>query len=403
MLSFGALGPLGNMLTPSFFPDAFRTYYFILPLFPFFFLSAKERIVKTGILFLPFLIYCLASAFTVEYFGSSDEPHPLFRFLLLFCQFFFIIGAASCIKEKEELIAFLKTYLIFFFSSLCVGYFFFIGYYLEWVSLTLISRFSVLTQFGFNLLRFSPGSYPNEYGMICSFVLSTLMVIYFSNKTSLFNFSKKWLCFFWAATFLAFLLTTTRAAYLSFFISLIYLSWKSGWFTKGCLLFSIFIAAIFGVLRLFEIDMLWIISTGFSEAIDKGSLGERYFTWLNTIELGKKNLLFGTGFASLTNTHNVYLQLFFEIGLVGFFFLIASLFLSFIESFLKYKKPRPEPDETSDLLKKIRVIGLIDVLSFAASNHNLNHHLTWLVFFLCLASLSFPKQIRSLPGRPMPQ
>jgi O-antigen ligase len=387
-VSFAALGPLGNILTPSFFPESFRAYYFVLPLFPLFFFHLREKFAKVGAFFLPFFIFCYVSAFIVEKFGEANEPHTIFRLFLLLCQFFFVIGAASSLRTREEIFSILKTYLSFFFISVTIGYVFFIGFYLGIIPLEFISRFSVLTQFSYNHLRFSPGSYPNEYGIVCSFVLTILILIFFENKTKEFNFSKYSCVFFSLFTFLAFLLTTTRAAYLSFLVSVIYLTWKSRFFIKAMGFFAFIIMLIFYFLSLFKFNMFQILSAGFSQKIDEGSLGDRYFTWIETIERAKDSLFWGTGFASLTHVHNVYLQLTLELGFVGMVLLLGSLFIALIESFFKYKKPII--DETSLFVSKIRMVGLINVLSFAASNHNLNHHLTWFVCFLCFSALRLP-------------
>jgi O-antigen ligase len=385
-LCFAALGPLGNIFTPHYFPDSFRTYYFLLPCFPLYFLLARERIAKIGIFFLPFLIYAFFSSHLVEKFGIFNEPHTLFRFYLLVCQFFFVIGSASALRKKEEIFKILKVYLMFYFISLTIGYVFFIGYYLNLIPLSIVSRFSVITQFGFGLLRFSPGSYPNEYGIVSSFVLSLLAVIVLEKRQSEFNYSKKRIAFLFLSTFLAFLLTTTRAAYLSFLISLIYLAWKSGYFLKTLGAVSLFIFVFFSLLLFCNINMFQILSTGFTQRIDQGSLGDRYFMWMEAIERVQDQTFWGAGFASLTNIHNVYLQLLFELGFIGTVLLLGSLFISFIEAFFKHK--RPHPDETSSFLAKVQMVGLINVLSFAASNHNLNHHLTWFVCFLCFAALT---------------
>jgi len=388
IFAFAALGPLGNILTPHFFPDSFRAYYFLLPFFPLFFLLVRERLAKIGIFFLPFLLYCYVSAFIVEKFGTANEPHTLFRFFLLLCQFFFILGAASALRKKEEILSLLKTYLNFYFISLAIGYLFFIGYYLKIVPLSLIKRFTVITQFGFGLLRFSPGSYPNEYGIVSSFVLSLLILIFLEKKQSEFRFSNKQLAFFFLTTFFAFLLTTTRAAYLSFFVSMTYLAWRSGYFFKTHAYFSLFIASFFSLLLLFKLNMFEILSTGFTQRIDQGSLGDRYSMWMETIEQAQGQTFWGAGFASLTNIHNVYLQLLFELGFVGSVILIGTLFFSIVEGYLKHKRPLPDPNHP--FLSKVRMIGLINVFSFAASNHNLNHHLTWFVCFLCFATLRSP-------------
>ncbi len=387
LLCYVALGPLGNMLTPHFFPQSFRAYYFLLPCFPFFFTNVRERMAKIGIFLLPFLLYSFFSAYMVEYFGEANEPFTLFRFCLMTCQFFFLVGAASALKEKGDVIQALRIYLKFFFVSLAVGYIFFFGYYAHIIPIELIQRFCVLAQFGFNLLRFSPGSYPNEYGIVSSFALCLISLIYLDKKGPEFNLSNKGLLFFFIATLIAFLLTTTRAAYLSYFVCTIYLTWKSGKFFKMLFRLSIFFVVFFFILLFFKLDMFDILSAGFSQKIDEGSLGDRYFMWLEAVERAEGNTFLGVGFGSLTNIHNVYLQLAFELGIVGSLLLLASLLFMVLETYCRYKKFGAGYDP---FLKKVQMVGLINVLSFAASNHNLNHHLTWFVFFLCMAALRLP-------------
>lgn len=395
LLAYVALGPLGNLLTPHFFPQSFRAYYFLLPFFPLFFTHVKERLAKVALFFLPFLLYSYISAFLVENFGEANEPYTVFRFCLLACQFFFVIGAASSLRTPEETWQVLRTYLKYFFVSMAIGYLFFFGYYAHIIPIEWIHRFSVLAQFGFGFLRFSPGSYPNEYGIVSSFVLCLLTLIYLDRKGEQFHLSNKKLLFLFLATFLAFLLTTTRAAYLSYFVCLIYLVWKSGKFFKMLFSFISFFLLFFSLLLLFKLNMFSIFTTGFSQRMDEGSLGERYFMWLESIERTEGHNFWGVGFGSLTNIHNVYLQLAFELGLAGSLFFVATLILVFLESYGKYKKREYEKDP---FLKKVQMVGLINVLSFAASNHNLNHHLTWFVFFLCLIPILNKRPALSLKG-----
>lgn len=387
--AFIALGPLGNLLTPHFLPHSFRAYYFLLPFFPIFFFVAQERMVKIGVLFLPVFLYCFVSAYHVEVFGVPSEPFPVFRFFLLFCQFFFIIGAASSLSKQEELNQMLKTYINCYVISLAVGWVFFLGYYLELIPMSIIARFSVLAQFGWGLLRFSPGSYPNEYGIVSSFVLSILTLFLCDSKVAeSLNFSKKWVQVIFVGTFLAFLLATTRAAYLSYVMCLIYVIWQSKKPMKIILFMFIFATTICSVLLLFNVDMFRVLRQGFNQRLDEGSVGERYFTWLDAAEQANESPLFGVGFASLTNIHNVYLQLCFELGFVGFVLLLGCLSFFAIEVVFSFR--RGIRDASQHFLEKIRMIGLINVLSFAASNHNLNHHLTWFVFLICFASLRLP-------------
>ena len=385
---FVVLGPLGNILTPFFLPKSFRLYYFLLPFFPLFFLMAKERIAKIGIIFSPLLTYCFFSSYLVEKTGLANEAHTLFRFFLLFCQFFFILGAASSLKQKDQIPKLVRLYLYSFFVTLLIGYVFFFGYYLKVIPLSLIKRFTILTQFGFGMLRFSPGSYPNEYGVVASFASSTLLLTYLEKKQALFKLSKRLFNFFFIASFGAFLLTTTRAAYLSFFVSSIYIICKSKNFLKISFRLFVFIMSIFLLLIPLGFNMFSILTTGFSQKITEGSLGDRFQMWQEATNRLEGNGLLGVGFASITNVHNVYIQLLFELGIIGSLVLLGSLFVMLIESFFKYK--RPVKDENFLFFHKIKMVGLINVLSFAASNHNLNHHLTWFVFFLSLALLRQP-------------
>ncbi|OGN55977.1 MAG: hypothetical protein A3D96_03270 [Chlamydiae bacterium RIFCSPHIGHO2_12_FULL_44_59] len=381
-----ALGPLGTLLTPAFLPKSFRSYYFVLPLFPLFFRIVNERIAKIGILFLPLLTYAFFSSAWTECLGKANEPHSLFRYGLLISQFFFVLGAASVIKNQKELVSFLKTYLVFFYVSLLVGYFFFFGYYLKIISLAQIARCSILVQFGWGLLRFSPGSYPNEYGIVSSFVLSFMLLIYFAQKEAQFGLSKKMLYILFSLTFLAFLLTTTRAAYLSFATSLLYIAIKEKKRLKRLLRFFLLITAIFGALSYFEINMFTILRTGFSQKIHQGSFGERYFMWQTALERLQGHEFLGVGFTSLTNIHDVYIQLLLELGFIGSLLLFGGLFLSAIETFFSLKKMNPLEEEHR-FFTKVRVVGLINVLSFAFTNHNLNHHMTWFIVLLNLAAL----------------
>jgi len=388
LMSFVALGPLGNLLTPHFLPSALRTYFFLLPLFPLFFFIIYERFMKIGALFLPLFIYSFVSALLVTFFGQANESHTLFRFFLLFTQFFFILGAVSSLKTRDELISTLKIYLISYSISLAIGYCFYIGYYLKIVPLSILDRFSVLTQFGFSILRFSPGSYPNEYGIVSSFVLSILTILIFEKNQRFIPVRKPLLYSFFTLTFIAFLLTTTRAAYLSFALVLLYLLLRSKNFFRAFLKLSIFTTCLFTFLSFFKFNMFKILKAGFGQKMHQGSLGERLQTWNVALERAKESPIWGTGFASITNVHNVYFQLLFELGAIGTLILILSFLIAFLESTSKYSSGIK--DETTHFLEKIRMAGLINVLTFAASNHNLNHHLTWFVFFLCLATLRLP-------------
>ena len=390
---FSFLGPLGNLLTPHFFPAAFRAYYFLLPLCFLFFFPLKEKSVRILSFFLPFFLYSFVSCVIVSQIGSTDEDQTLFRFFLLLFQFLFVLGASFYLEKTQQVFSLLKVYLKAYLLSQWIGLFFFTGYYLHLVPLSFIERFSVLTQFGFGVLRLSPGSYPNEYGVVSSFALSLLFLIFLKHRLRLFSFSSFSFFLFCTTTALALFLTTTRAAFLSCFTTLLYLFYsvkkekEKGHNTlKLTVYLSILALSISLITAQLRLGIFRVIKAGFCQRIDQGSLGERYFTWIRSVEQAKDHPFWGTGFASLTNIHNVYLQLAFELGIIGCGVFLFSLLSSFLNPFLVF--PPKIVDQDFDFLKKVRNIGLIHVLSFAMSNHNLNHHLTWFVLFICLSSLN---------------
>lgn len=375
--AFVALGPLGNLLTPSVFPAAFRFYYFILLAFPFFFTRFYEKQLKLLICCIPLLLYCIPSALSVEINKSSEEPFPLFRFFLLFFHFLFVVGASSFVTTIQEKYELITLYLKSFFISLGIGYIFYIGYYLNWISFPFIERFSVIGQFAYTFLRFSPGSYPNEYGTVASFVLSILTLLLLKPSDEI-KLKKKSLIFFFALTFFALILTTTRAAYLSYFLSLLYLCWKTKrFFVPLCWSLILFLLILIFA-NYYEINLLELFLFAFNLADFKtGSLGERWSQWTVAFENFQDHIVFGTGFASITNLHNVYLQILFELGLLGAVVLVSTFFFRILYGPVRFLQQSPE-----SLFSTIKILGLSHILWFAFSNHNLNHHLTWFVLFL---------------------
>jgi O-antigen ligase len=373
---FAVLGPLGNLLTPHLATHSFRTYYLILCLFPFFYISSVIRQIKITAYSIPFFIYCFISAIFVE-----EGDMPLFRSILLLFQFLFAIGASFTIQTEEETLDLVTLYLQGFFLSLTIGYLGYLGYCFHLLPLQFLEFFSVLTQMGYGLLRFSPGSYPNEYGILCSFALSLLTWKLLNNSLWL-KIPKKKLLFLLFITGVALLLTTTRAAYCSYALALMYLAWKEGRIKQvlylACSLFSI----IFLILFFLGINMFRIFTIGFSLTnLEAGSAHERILIWLKGTDMFRENFFWGTGFASQPHLHNLYFQLLFELGVCGLIILIGSILLYFLGRgyFVFSKKMKNEK------LHTIVILGLLHVLWFAATNHNLNHHLTWFIIFLGLA------------------
>lgn len=400
--AFVVLGPLGNLLTPQLITNSFRAYYFILLCFPVFYFPLQKRVAKVLIFTIPLLVYCVLSSFYAYHRGFQD--YPFSRLTLFLTQFLFVLGAASFIKTYDQIVHLIKLYIKSFVVSLFIGYIFYIGYYLSLIPLSFLDRFSVLTQIGYGFLRFSPGSYPNEYGIVASFFLSiiTFLLLNYKDAEHLKFYSKSKLLVLFVLAFIALLLTTTRSAYLSYCIMLCYFAWKKRNLFRvlsltllGCLLIAT-------LLLCFGINIFDILKVGFSvDTLETGSLGDRMREWKKALELFKLEPFLGVGFSAQCSLHNLYLQILFELGIVGLFITSVTLaFFLFEKGFIRRKSGIKESlSFQNKFVHLILVSGIVHVLWFAGSNHNLNHHLTWFVALLCF---SLPRKCTIQSERGLP-
>lgn len=402
---FVFLGPLGNLLCPGFLPYQFRAFYFVLPAFFLFYTKLYYKELKTLLLFLPFFLFALASSyFCINRPAMHFEESLVTRVGLFACEALFMFGAAFCLRDRimaEEKKRLIRLYLSAFFISLFVGYMLFIGYYSKLLSWEMVDKFTVITQMGWGILRFSPGSYPNEYGIVASFVASILLLMIVERKNPSFQlgFSKKSLFFFFGLTFGALLLTTTRAAYLSFVFALMYIFCISKSFRYLSFL-GLAAAMIFFIFMGDRLELaLEILTSSFKPSYyNDVSMQLRFEHWQESFEAFNTFPLFGRGFGTLFYVHNVYIELIAELGLIGcltlVFFGVAYFFqhqVAIKKIFLKRWAP---PEELFS--NRVIVLGLIHVFSFALTNHNMNHHLTWMVFLLFNMSLFARKPDTSL-------
>lgn len=382
------LGPLGNLFTPQLISHSFRSYYFCLLGFPIFYFSLQSSRLKLALYSIPFFCYCFFSSLLIQM--NEGENFPLFRFFLLMFQFLFVLGASSLMRSYCQVVQLIFVYIKAFFFSLLIGYAFYIAFQLHLVSLFFLEYFSVLTQFGYGILRFSPGSYPNEYGIVCSFVLSILtwMLLEYENDEIRLKFSKNFLSLFYLLAFVALLLTTTRTAYISYLSILCYMAWKKKRLGRVLILTTLCFLAIALVMRKFEIDILSALAAGFGTGIiESGSLIDRFIGWNHAYESFREHPVLGNGFSVNSNLHNLYLLLLFELGIAGMIILFSVLlFFLFERGYLRFQRNKFKDWTFAErFLQTITFSGVFHVLWFASSNHNLNHHLTWLVAFLCFS------------------
>lgn len=403
---FAFLGPLGNLIPVPGVPHSFRFYYFLLPIgiVAFLFKGIGHSHLQRIAILSPVLVYVLASAGLYWLSGAEigEEGNPMVRASLLVTLVLFTLLAAGYLQNYEDrakarlLGIFLKGY----FYSLAVGYVFFVGYYTGLFSLEFIENFQVLVQFGYGILRFSPGSYPNEYGIVSSFSLSllTLLLFYrkqFEGRVEIFKspVSTGRLVMLYILTLVALFLTTTRAAYIAYALSLVYLFLSQGNPVKSirlAVIISSFLGLIFGVAQQFY-DVVGIFVGGYQAFFDKdASAYERFVAWDLAYSDFLRYPFFGTGFGSADMIHNTYLQLFFGLGVVGFGILLISLLMLAGHAgwFSLLFSRNGNANCHAFLLGKAKMLAVIHVAWFAVSNHNLNHFLTWFCVLLVLITTS---------------
>ena len=390
---FVFFGPLGVLLSPSFLPDAFRFYHFFLLFSPILLLRLKAKEWKALLTFIPFLAYCFISAYFTENKSVTHDTYPFFRAGLFIAQYLFMFGAAFCLRSTfpaHEKARLLRLYLTSFFISLVVGYILFFGYYAGFISIKVLSRLCVEVQMGWGILRFSPGSYPNEYGNVSSFVLSVLILILAERK----KFSLL-LYFFICLTFVALMLATTRAAYFSFAITFFYLCFVSKQVRRFSLNFFLVGSVVVIITKYYSFDFLYVFFEGIKKiSLTTGSSGTRITEWIKGFEQLGNSAFFGTGFGFNIAAHNVYLELLYEVGLVGFMVFLVSLIYYFSENHFQVRRVlfKRAMDAREVLYNRITTIGLIHVALFAITNHNMHHHLTWMTFLFFNMSLFSQKK-----------
>lgn len=400
-------GAMGSLI--PFSSGSFRFFYALLPLIilmSLFHLNHKRTLFFIA-LFVPYLSFAAFSAISslnnhaVNSSLSTDQG-PVSRIILLICLLIatLLMADHAVSKDIKSKVNYIKVFMISYFISMVIGYIFFIGYYLGIVNLKLIAKFQVLTQFfgSENLLRFSPGSYPNEYGNVSSFVLAVLSLLFLSRRELikqrlLFNHSRStvYLTALFILTGIALFLTTTRSAYVSFILSLVYIVIFSHINPKKLMMIllkvSPIVCIIYFIIQRFLFNINSVIMDEYNSFFKAyGSTTVRFLAWHLAYINFSKNIILGSGFGTASGIHNTYLQLLFETGLLGIILLLIAVFIFWRHyriGVIHFKWNRGL-DIRSDLLWKITNIGFIHVLWFATNNHNLNHFLTWFIVFLFL-------------------
>ena len=402
---FCFLGPLGRLLPIPGSPDNFRIFYLLLVPAALVFLqttmtrSAAYRLIGTLLIVAVIgtsAIRAASGSATGEGLGES----PLSRAGLLIALFLFSVfaGHLTPTLSDSQRLALVSTYLKAYAISVAAGFFFMFASDVGGVSFSTFRIFHVISDEGYGMRRFSPGSYPNEYGNVSSFALSSLLLLIFECRRKQMWGARRALPFrrfALNALLVPFALTglfmaTTRSAYISFVLSVLYVLLRSrvglsSRMSRGFLVL-LALALPLGVWKADVIQNKALIVTsviriGFVGAIEgSASVAQRFDVWKVAFRELKESPWWGAGFGKFANVHNLYLQFAAEIGFGGITLLLLGGFITYWFS----RRDVTHDAAVVQVLEPMRNLAIFHVLFFGLSNHNLNHHLTWFACLLCL-------------------
>ena len=342
---------------------------------------------------LPFIIFIVTilPSLTNPYFYSEFyekvDPVKIF-FNYLFLQ---VIAFSVAINLNTENKLFLALKFIFCSFILVLGFGFIqqLGYYLGLYNPNLYVGFhSLIVDYYGPFLRFSPGTFSNEFGEIIQSFLIFLTVFIYNFKEKISPFKRFFFNSVWLVTIIALILNFTRVSWIVYFL---FVSIFFG-FSKGKIKAKIFLSSfliLISSLSYFlytetNIPVIISIFDRFSELseLSSSSAGTRLEAWEISLNLFMKSSITGHGLGTASETHNVPLQLLAETGiqgLIGFYFLMIYL----LNKFFKMIK------STGNLFLNSLSISVFYSLSgciiFDLTNHGIYHFVLWLIIALGLA------------------
>ncbi|MCH1920495.1 O-antigen ligase family protein [Shewanella sp. A3A] len=402
------LGPTGKFFIPLAGVASFRLFYIFSFLFLIYYLFFLGRNIKTyKTVLLVFFLYAILLVSIFINIGSynyeSINMNPVVRVSIhatLIFSFFFLseyLNVRGCVAKVKYIKFTFYGYILLLF----LGFFVYFLYISGLISESLYSSFNIISQEAYGYTRFTPGTYPNEFGTMASFFTASFIVMILNfNQCAAFKFidNKVILWCVCVVSFLGFILATTRSAYLTFIISIIYIVArlsivKALYFVVGTTI--IILSFLFLVDDSFLTQITGLVNAAYSSAASgTGSISARYEAWDYAYYLFSESPFLGVGFGNedVALIHNVYLQFLFGLGVV----LFPIYFLVFFISSLYVRNKITISDDDGILNKSDRIffrdimwVGVIHVALFATNNHNQNHFLTWFVFSLVIMSKHF--------------
>lgn len=395
--------------TPFSFIGSLRTFYVVLFLFNIACLIRPPRYHisnLTALMAISTLCFVSASyALFANMLGNDPiSANPILRAAVitnLFIGFYYLSLELATRRIKISIIDAMQLSYRGFTAVFILGTILYIGHMTGKVPISIYSKFVSLYQVGYGYLRLSPGTYPNEFGILCSFYSLYALSIYGLTRKPVH-------IVLFLAFFAGILLTSTRAAYLTFLLGFI---WMLLFFPRKSarLRYLLIVAsAIPGMLLLLSvlsIDVLSILEKGINALSRRntGSVGVRFADWQTAMENFQNNPTFGVGFESPMSSmlHNVPLQLAYGLGLVPMVIFVGLFVIFFINNFNDSNQKVLFKNRTEcQFADQMRLILLVHVIIFALTNHNQTHFFTWFCFMLyCLKYRRLPSQSLSQPSQ----
>ncbi|MCA1338159.1 O-antigen ligase family protein [Pseudooceanicola marinus] len=392
MLAMGLLfltAPMGKALLPGFpLGDFVRFFFLLLPLTLLYLLRYRSAMRLVIWLVLYFLVGLVSIVLNLDSLPANVSPvrHPVMRLIVHnMIVWSFVLAAWRCLelgtdKTWDMVILAFKGYLAVTVLG-CVLYF---GVTSHVFPRSFYEQFNVLTQDGYGLLRFNPGSYPNEFGTMSAFFCTAALALIIRGNRRM---SLPLLVAIAGLGFMAMALATTRAAYLSFAVSVIFALWSvnAGKTVRYIGILTVVVIAVVIILPDDTVSKsLNVLQTGYRSAVaGSASVGVRYTAWGTAYEQFSESSLLGLGFEfpTVSGLHNTYLQFFFGLGVLGFS-LCIGVFLAVSVLFRRRFLSKQAQNWIDSDLQTVAVIAAINACMFALSNHNQNHFLTWFAIFL---------------------
>ncbi|GAB2795303.1 hypothetical protein GCM10027040_22140 [Halomonas shantousis] len=243
------------------------------------------------------------------------------------------------------------------------------------------TRFVTLDQQAYGYVRLSPGTYPNEFGIICSFYAIYALCRY--GKTyKLYNLALALL--FVCGVFLA----STRAAYVTLAFGLLAITFlypKRIVRIQYLIVISTFLPLVLIALSYISFNVIEVVTVGFDSLVNgSGSSQIRENDWKEAIDDLMQNISFGVGFESpyASTLHNVPLQLLYGFGAVPIAVVALLLFAFYYAQRAKGADIVFNNAFDAKYMGLLRLVLAAHVFLFALTNHNQTHFFTWALFFL---------------------